>query len=140
MDAIKMKQIKQSSSSLIHTVLCFATPFLIHEMMYYKQYNSFWIEQVTFIKFHYTWLTIKLGKIFYLSKYLIFPSINEFWFISEMFHHFFSRCMLENEKQLGEGRVDSIHPSTFMECLVGAKPCAEMKSQRWTITLMILTV
>lgn len=82
--------------------------------------------KVTFIKFHYTWLTINLGKKFsYLSKYLIFPSINEFWFISEMFHHFFSRRVLENEKGIGEGRVDSIHPSTFMECLVGARPCAK---------------
>lgn len=130
MGAIKMKQIKQSSSSFIHTVFCFATPFLIREMMYsvlfYKQYNSFWIEKVTFIKFHYTWLTINLGKKFsYLSKYLIFPSINEFWFISEMLHHFFSRHVLENEKGIGEGRVDSIHPSTFTECLVGAKPCAK---------------
>ena len=131
MDAIKMKQIKQSSSNFIHTILCFATPFLIREMMYYKQYNSFWIEKVTFIKFHYAWLTTKLGKIFsYLSKYLIFPSINEFWFISEMLHHFFSRCMSEKEKRIGEGRVDSIHPSTFMECLVGAKPCAESWNHR----------
>ena len=95
-------------------------------VLFYKQKNSFWIEKVTFIKFHYTWLTIKLGKMFsYLSKYLIFPSINEFWFISEILHHFFSRCVLENKKRIGEGRVDSIHPSTFMECLVGAKPCAE---------------
>lgn len=131
MDAIKMKQIKQSPPAVLFTLFSALQPPSLYvkwciSVLFYKQYNSFWIEKVTFIKFHYTWLTIKLEKMFScLSKYLIFPSTNEFWFISEMLHHFFSRCVLENEKRIGEGRVDSIHPSTFMECLVGAKPCAE---------------
>ena len=33
--------------------------------------------------------------------------------------------MLENEKGIGEGRVQSIHSSTVMEGLGGAKPCAQ---------------